>query len=352
MSFAVLGSLLLLVLFAFGVSFDVEKVPWAAFDRDQTIESRRLLEAFEGTRWFERRADVSSEVETDRRLKSGELRFVRAIPPRFGLDFRHGLKPEVGVEIDGANTFRAETIRGYVQGVAVDMATELSHDYLGPTTSTLSAVDLRPRFAYNQSFQSVNAITPGVIMLLLILIPSAMTAVGVVREREIGSYSNLQASPARVSEFLIGKQIPYVVVGMVSFLTLVITATLVFGVPLRGSLPALSLGALLYVLAATGFGLMVSTVVNSQVAAIFACAILSVVPAVNFSGFLNPVSSLAGAAWWVGQLFPSAWFQTISIGTFAKGLGVLDLWREMLAIGGFAALFIAVACLLLDKQER
>ena len=351
MSFAVLGSLLLLLLFAFGVSFDVERIPFAVFDRDQSIESRRLIEAFEGTRWFERHGPVASETETDRRLRSGELRFVLVIPPNFGRDFLDRRRPEVGVEIDGANTFRAETVRGYVQGVVLALATQLTRDTYGPTTSTLSAVDLRPRFAYNQAFKSVNAITPGVIMLLLVLIPSAMTAVGVVREREIGSYSNLQASPARVSEFMLGKQMPYVAIGFVSFVTLVLTATFGFGVPLKGSAVALGLGALLYVLAATGFGLLVSTVVRSQVAAIFACAILSVVPAVNFSGFLNPVSSLEGAARWTGLLFPTSWFQTISLGTFAKGLGLMDLWREDLAIAGFALVFITAACLLLDKQE-
>ena len=127
---------------------------------------------------------------------------------------------------------------------------------------------------------------------------------------------------------------------------------ILLGVVLIGSILALGLGALLYVLSATGFGLLISTLVNSQVAAIFACAILSVVPAVNFSGFLNPVSSLGGASWWVGQFFPSSWFQTISLGAFAKGLGVIDLWRELAAIGGFALAFITAACLLLDKQER
>jgi ribosome-dependent ATPase len=351
LSFAVLGSLLLLVLFAFGVSFDVEHLPFAVFDRDQSIESRRLVEAFDGTRWFSRQSPVGSEAETDRRLKSGELRFVLVVPPDFGRDFLAGRRPEVAVEIDGANTFRAETVRGYVEGVALDFAAKLKAETLGPSGAILMPVDLRPRYAYNQSFKSVNAITPGVIMLLLVLIPGAMTAVGVVREREIGSFANVQASPARISEFLIGKQLPYVAVGLVSFATLALASVFGFGVPMKGSVVALCLGALLYVLAATGFGLMVSTLVRSQVAAIFAVAILSVVPAINFSGFLNPVASLEGAARVIGLGFPTAWFQTIAIGTFAKGLGLADLLMEDAVIAGFACLFIGAACRLLDKQE-
>jgi ribosome-dependent ATPase len=351
LSFAIAGSLLLLVLFALGVSFDVERLPYAAFDRDRTVESRRVLEAFEGTRWFVRHADVVDEAGVDRRLKSGELRFVLVVPPGFGADLRDGRRPELGVDIDGANTFRAETVRGYVQGTIADLAVKLAADAFGPTT-TAQAVDLRPRFAYNQSFRSINAITPGVIMLLLVLIPCIMTAVGVVREREIGSFANVQASPATVREFLIGKQIPYVAIGLVNVALLTAVAVVGFGVPLRGSGAALATGAFLYVAAATGFGLLISTAVTSQVAAIFAAAILSVVPAINFSGFINPVSSLEGAAHWVGLFFPASWFQTVSIGTFAKGLGFADLGIELAALAGFAVVFVGAACLLLGKQER
>lgn len=352
MAFAVFGSLLLLVLFAFGVSFDVERLAWAPFDRDQSIESRRLIEAFEGTRWFERHAAVTSEAETDRRLKSGELRFVLVVPPNFGRDILAARRPQVGVEIDGANTFRAETIKGYVQGAVLGLAETLNREVLGPTTPTTGLVEVRPRFAYNQSFSSIDAIAPGVIMLLLIIIPSAMTAVGVVREREIGSYANLQASPARVFEFLIGKQIPYVAIGMVSFATLTAASVFGFGVVLKGSLAAATLGAFAYVLAATGLGLLISTVVRSQVAAIFACALFTVIPAVNFSGFLNPVSSLGASTHWIAVIFPTAWFQTVAVGTFAKGLGFADLWREIAVLFLFAVAIVAAASAALDKQER
>ncbi len=351
LSFAVLGSLLLLVLFAYGISFDVENLPFATFDRDRTVESAHFVEAFSGSRYFEEHAPVTSEREAERRLISGELRLVVSIPPEFGRDLRLGRRPEVGVWIDGANTFRAETVKSYVQGVVVSHVQALVAENYGPGTSIGLPIDLRPRFAYNQAFVSVDAITPGVIMLLLMLIPSAMTAVGIAREREIGSIANFQASPASVVEFMIGKQIPYVIVGMVSALTLFACARLFFGVPFRGSHAAFALGVFLYVLAATGFGLMISTLVRTQVAAIMGCAILSVVPSINFSGFINPMSSIDGVARWVGLLFPSAWFQRISIGTFAKGAGVVDLLDCDLALAGFAVFFIGAACLLLSKQE-
>lgn len=351
MSFAVLGSLLLLVLFGYGISFDVQNLPYAVFDRDQSIESGQLIDAFSGSSYFKAQTPIRNEQEVDQRLQSGELRLVVSIPPGYGNDLLRGARPEVAILIDGANTFRAETVKAYVQGVVLTYVSQLSHDLYGPSASLALPFDLRPRYAYNQAFVSVDAITPGVIMLLLILIPSALTAVGVAREREIGSITNFSASPASVTDFMIGKQLPYVAVGMVSYLTLFAFARLFFGVPFAGSFLALSVGAALYVLAATGFGLLISTLVRTQVAAIMAAAILCIVPTVNFSGFINPMSSIEGVARWVGLLFPASWFQTIAIGSFAKGVSALDLMSSDLALAGFAVVFIGGACLLLNKQE-
>ncbi len=350
--FAVFGSLLLMFLFGYGISFDVENLPLAVFDRDRTMESQRLIDAFAGSRYFLEQPPVVSETDADHRLMSGKTRLVVGIPPHFGADLRHGVKPEVSVWIDGANTFRAETVKGYVEGVVLQYTSDLIVDTYGPGTALGLPVDIRPRFAYNQSFASLPAITPGVIMLLLVLIPAAMTAVGVTREREIGSIANFEASPANVGEFLIGKQLPYVAVGMVSFLSMLAFARFGFGVQLTGSFAGLATGALLYVFASTGFGLMVSTLVRTQVAAIMAAALLSVVPSVNFSGFINPMSSVAGASRWVGLLFPASWFQTISIGAFAKGLGPADLLNCYAALLAFAVAFIGLACLMLSKQEK
>ena len=179
-----------------------------------------------------------------------------------------------------------------------------------------------------------------------------LTALGVVRERETRlDHQSLRLAGHRL-EFLLGKQPPYVAVGLVSFLTLTSMAVLVFGVPLRGDPLALLLGVVLYVFATTAFGLVVSTFVRSQLAAIFACAILTVIPAVNFSGFLSPVSGLTGAARVTGAMFPAGYFQAISVGTFTKGLGFAELGTNHLALAGFALAFIALSRLLLAGQER
>ncbi len=344
LAFALLGPMLLLVTFGYGISFDVEKLPFAVFDRDQSQESRRLVDEFAGSRYFEEREPVRSDLEADRRLRSGELKLVLAIPPGFGKDLLRGHRPELGVFLDGAMPFRAETARGYAQGI-------LGHYAASRGLAQAQGPEVRPRFNYNQAFRSAAAILPGCIMVLMIMIPSMLTAVGVVREREIGSISNLYASPATVGEFLLGKQLPYLVLGFASFLALVAQADLMFGVPVRGSLAALLLGALLYVAAATGLGLLVSAFARTQVAAIVGASILTTVPAINFSGYLYPAATVEGAGRWIGLGFPALWFQNISLGSFAKARAFGDFQLEFLMLSGFALLFLALAALLLKKQE-
>ncbi|MCP8938004.1 ribosome-associated ATPase/putative transporter RbbA [Alsobacter sp. SYSU M60028] len=350
LAFAVLSPLLLLVTFGYGISFDVERLPFAALDRDRSAESREFIAAFSSSRYFDERRPLVSEFDIDQRLKAGEIRLAIDIAPNFGRDLMQGRAPQMSLWLDGSNTFRAETARGYAQGVVISALQDLARRSTGRGLEVLP-LSIEPRFRYNQAFRSVFAITPGIIMLLLMLIPAMLTAVGVVREKEMGSIVNLAVSPATVGEFLLGKQAPYVAIGFVTFITLSLLAGLVFGVWPRGSLLALACGALLYVAAATAFGLLVSTFVRTQVAAIFATAILTILPAVNFSGLLYPTGGLEGVSRWMGLLFPASWFQSISIGVFAKGLPLNAFLVDFAALGAFAMAFMAAARLLLRKQE-
>jgi ribosome-dependent ATPase len=212
-------------------------------------------------------------------------------------------------------------------------------------------VEVSTRFRYNQAFRSVNAMVPSVIMLMLILIPAIMSAIAVVREKETGSIANFRATPITKFEFLVGKQIPYIAVAMASFVLLALLAVFLFGVPIKGSFMLLVIGTLLYVTATTGFGQLVSTFTRTQVAAVFATAILSIVPAVNFSGLVVPVSSLSGGARLFGLGFPAAWYQQVSSGAFTKGLGFAELWFNLVMLALFAVVFLVIAQLLLRKQE-
>lgn len=351
LAFALAGPLILMIAFGYGISFDVENIPYAVYDQDQSRESRDLLEAFGGSRYFERQAPITSEQQLDKRLKDGELKVAIEIPPNFGRDLLLGRKPEIAVWLDGAMPFRADTARGYVSGIAQAYLLDEARRKTGKTAA-LSPVDIEVRFRYNQAFKSVYAIVPGVIMLMLVLIPAMMTAVGVVRETETGSIANFRSTPVTKLEFLLGKQTPYVATAFVSFLSLMALAILVFGLSIKGSFLTLLFGGAFYVLATTSFGLLVSSFTRTQIAALFATVILSILPAVNFSGLLVPVSSLGTGARWLGLAFPSSWFQPISIGVFTKGLGLADLWPNLLMLIFFFMLFTLLAAIALQKQEK
>ncbi|MCX5512626.1 multidrug ABC transporter ATP-binding protein [Kaistia algarum] len=347
--FAFVGPLLLLLTFGFGISFDVEHLRFAAFDQDQSAESRQLLESFQGSRYFDEQTPITAPDQIDQRLKSGDINIAVEIPPDFGRDLLRARQPEVAVWLDGAMPFRAETTRGYVSGLAQSYLTDQIERRTGSATS-LYPIQIETRFRYNQAFKSTNAIVPSVIVLVLVLIPAIMTAIGIVKEKESGSISNFRSTPVTKIEFLVGKQLPYVGIAFVNFLMLVLVARFLFDVPVKGSFAMLAAATLAYVLATTGFGLFVSSFVRSQVAAIFATAIIAIIPAVNFSGLLVPVSSLSGSGRLIGLAFPAAWYQPISVGAFAKGLGLAELWPNLLVLVGFGLFFIGASVVALRKQ--
>jgi ribosome-dependent ATPase len=193
---------------------------------------------------------------------------------------------------------------------------------------------------------------PGDIMLLLILIPSMLTALSVVREKELGSIANFYAAPATKAEFLLGKQLPYVAISLVQFATLVLLALLLFHVPIKGSPLVLLLGGIIYVLASTGFGLLISVFAATQTAAIFAAAIITILPATQFSGMFVPASSLTGNAAIAARIFPSTYFQKISVGAFTKALGFPELWPNLVWLAVIAAAYFILSVALLTKQEK
>jgi ribosome-dependent ATPase len=349
LAFAIAGPILLMIVFGFGITLDVEHLTYAVLDNDQTPMSRYYSDAFRGSKYFEEHRPISSYDEVDRRLRNGELRFVIEIPPGFERDLERGAQPKILTYIDGANAFRAETSRGYVEGANAVIETQLRKELGIPAAD--KAMNIEVRALYNQSFESVYAMVPGNIMLLLILIPSMLTALSVVREKELGSIANFYAAPATRGEFLMGKQLPYVGIALVQFITLVLIAVIVFGVPIKGSVTTLLVGGVLFVLASTGFGLLISVFASTQTAAIFAAAIITILPAVQFSGMFVPVSSLTGGASVAATIFPSTYFQAVSVGTFTKALGWVALWRSVAALGIIAFVYFTLSVILLKKQE-
>ncbi|OZC36774.1 multidrug ABC transporter ATP-binding protein [Marinobacter vinifirmus] len=351
MAFAFIGSALLMLILGYGITMDVEDLPFAVLDRDQTPQSRDYIAAISGSRYFVEQPALSTAEELERRMRSGELSLAIEIPSGFGRDMKRGRDTELAVWVDGAMPFRGETILGYVQGMHISYLSEQARQAWGEVP-TLSLVSLEDRYRYNQDFRSLDAMVPAVIPILLIFIPAILMALGIVREKELGSITNLYVTPVTRLEFLLGKQLPYIAFSMVSYASLVLLAVYVFDVPLKGGLLTLTFGALLFVTATTALGQVMSTFASTQIAALAATAILTILPTVQFSGLTEPVSSLSGAGAWIGPFWPATWFLQISRGVFTKGLTLADMQGAFLALAAFIPVLTGLAMVLLRKQGR
>ncbi|KAA0243074.1 MAG: ABC transporter ATP-binding protein/permease [Candidatus Brocadia sp. AMX2] len=350
LTLALLGSVILMFIMGYGITLDVEDLSFAVLDRDQTTVSRDYILNIAGSRYFTEQPPITDYEELDLRMRSGELSLAVEIPPGFARDLGRGTPVQISVWIDGAMPQRAETIRGYVKGMHTLWLTDVARRNLGQRGLTSPAA-IETRFRYNPDVKSLVAMVPAVIPLLLLLIPAMLAALSVVREKELGSIINFYVTPTTRLEFLLGKQLPYVALGMLNFLLLLALALIIFGVPLKGSFAAEATGALFYIVCATAIGLLISTFMRSQIAAIFGTAVLTMLPTMQFSGMIDPVSSLEGTGALIGQIYPTTHFLTISRGTFSKALGFADLYRSFIPLLIAIPVLTGLCAVLLKKQE-
>ncbi len=344
------GSLLLMFVIGFGITMDVENLRYAVLDRDQTTLSHNYRLNLSGSRYFIEHPPVTDYEELDQRMRSGELSLAVEIPPGFSRDVLRGQSVQIGAWLDGAMPVRAETVQGYVQGIHQHWLLE-QIGQRGAAEAAGNAV-VETRFRYNPDVKSLPAMVPAVIPLLLLMLPAMLTALAVVREKETGSITNLYVTPVTRAEFLLGKQLPYVSLAMVNFLLMTLLAVTVFGVPVKGSFFTLSLAALIFSFVSTGMGLLASAVTRSQIAAMFFAMVGTLIPATQFAGLIDPVSSLEGSSKFIGDIYPATHMISISRGVFSKELSLADLsgplWSMLLSV----PVILGAAIMLLKKQER
>jgi ribosome-dependent ATPase len=350
LGFALFGTAFLMLVLGFGLSTDVNNLSFAVLDRDQSHESRAYLEELRGSTYFVEKAPLANYDDLEKRLKNGDIRAAVEIPPGFGRDIERGRPVWVGAWIDGAMPYRAATIRGYLQAMN---ELYLSDPAVKTTVPGAAApADIEIRYKYNQDFESIYAQVPNSISMLLALFPAILMALAIVREKELGSITNLYVTPVTRLEFLWGKQLPYIGLAIINFAVMLLMALFVFQVPLKGSFLALLVGVLIYVTTTTAYGMLISAFTRSQLAALFGTAILTFLPASQFSGTMVPVSSLSGIAQIMGRAFPMTYFVPISVGTFTKGLGFHDLTPSLTELGFFIPALTCLSLLFLRKQER
>lgn len=327
----------------------MNNLSFRVLDQDNSPESRAYLGEIRGSPYFVERAPLANAEEEQRALKTGSVNATIEIPPGFGQDLKSGRGTEVGVWVDGAMPFRAETMRQYLTGVHQSY---LNDPVLHVMPQQPPLANTEVQFRYNQSFDSIYAQVPNSMALMLALVPAILMALAVVREKELGTITNLYVTPVSRFEFLLGKQLPYVVLAVLNFLIMAVMAWVIFHVPLKGSFLALFAGGLIYVGATTSYGMFISSFAQTQIAALFGTAILTFMPAVQFSGMLTPVSALSGMPAVIGHLFPMTYFIPIAVGAYTKGLGFADLIGRMGWLSLFIPSLFLLSLLFLRKQER
>ncbi|SSC71675.1 unnamed protein product [Ciceribacter sp. T2.26MG-112.2] len=348
---ATIGSVILMFVIGYGINLDIEKLSFAVLDYDRTTISDDYVAQLSGSRYFVEHPPLKDYADLDKRMRSGEISLAIEIPPNFGRDALRGDAVEIGAWIDGAMPTRAETVSGYVQGMHSHWITEKIREAYGEE-ATKGNFTLETRYRYNPDVKSLVAMVPAVIPLLLLLIPAILGALSVVREKELGSIINFYVTPTTRLEFLIGKQLPYVALAMMNFVLLTAFAILIFEVPFTGSFVTFAVAALFYVISTTALGMLVSTFVSSQIAALFGTALLTLIPAVQYAGIIDPVSSLKGAGAFIGSIYPTTHFVTIARGTFSKALGFADLQPQMIYLLIAIPILVGLTAILLKKQAR
>ncbi|MBN9226324.1 MULTISPECIES: ribosome-associated ATPase/putative transporter RbbA [Legionella] len=346
---AFLGSVILLIIMSYGINLDVENLSFAVWDRDQSTVSQNYVLDIAGSRYFSEYPPIINYSQLDKRMRSGQLNLALEIPSGFARDIKRGRTVQIGAWIEGVMPQRAETASNYILG--------LHQHWLANNIPELKQnnpqdyFNIETRFRYNPDVKSLPAMVPAMIPLLLMLIPAILTALAVVREKELGSIINLYVTPVTKMEFLLGKLLPYIGLAMFNFLALIALSVFFFKVPITGSFLTFVIAAFIYVVIATSMGFLISTFMHSQIAAIFGTAILTILPASQFSGILDPVSSLEGLGAMIGHVYPVTHFLTISRGIFSKGLSFNDLHGAFISLLFTVPVLLGLCLLCIKKQE-
>ncbi|MCE5200803.1 MAG: ABC transporter permease [Armatimonadota bacterium] len=361
--FAVLAFVLpsfLMLLLGVCLSMDVENIPIAIVDNDNTPESRDFTSRFSSSRYFNLVSIAYDDRELDPLLKNNVIRAVIIIPAHFGKNINKGRPAPIQTLLDGTYTSRAQITKGYISSIIASMNGNLLAQYISRIKGipldraqiAVRPVSVDSRYLYNPSIKSVLGLAPRLLVLILYMVPPLLTGLGVVREKETGSIFNVYASTLTRGEYLIGKLIPYVGIAFLNAIVLLLIALLVFGAPFKGSMLFFLVSTLAYVVSTCCLGLMISTLMTTQAAAMIFTAIVTQITAVNFSGVMVPVGSLSPGGQKIAHLFPCMFYTRIIEGTFLKGTGTAQLWLNVLILVIFSIVLFTISYLQFHKRTN
>lgn len=349
-----------LVVFGYGLNLDVEDIPFAVVDRDHSELSRDYLQRFIQSRYFSFQGYADEERALDRLLTGSKIRAAIIVPKRFQEQLVAGDSVAVQTLLDGTFPLHTDIAKGYViainQSFTEDRLIEHLRRSRGLTREQAGAL-VRPlsvevRYLYNEEVRSTWSMVPALVMFTLMLASPLLTALGVVREKETGSIYNIYSSTVSRAEFLTGKLLPYIVISLVNVCMLWLMAVGLFQVPFKGQFLLFFSASVLFVFCTTGIGLLISLLVQTQMAALIITMVVAMIPTILFSGLLVPVASLTQGAKVQAHLYPAMYYTNIVRGSFLKGVSVDVLWIDLLALAIFAAAISGITYRLFTKRPK
>jgi ABC-2 type transport system permease protein len=348
-----------MIIFGYAVNMDVERVRLGWMDLDQTVESRELRHRFTSTPYFTLTAEAGSEAQAQRLLDSSDVQAVLRIAPGYGRDVQRHKRTEIQLLLDGSNSNTASIVAGYANGILArlnqDLLGKMQREKLvgrtrdGPVLLRMPSVQPERRVWFNPELRSRNYFVPGVIVNIITLVTLMLTAMSIVREKEIGTMEQIMVTPIRPIELMLGKTIPFAVIGMANALFVTLIGLLVFHVPLRGNFFLLGFASALFLLSTLGFGLFLSTISNTQQQAMMG-AFMFFEPAFMLSGFNFPIRNMPEVVQWVTYLNPLRYFMTIVRGIFLKGSGIDVLWPQMGMLAIMGSLILVFSAMRFHKR--
>jgi ABC-2 type transport system permease protein len=354
-----LPPLIQLVIFGYAVNLDLEHTRIAWMDMDRTPQSRELGSAFEESRYFEVVATPENEQQVQQLMDRSRVQAVIRVLPGFARDIQRGETAAVQILVEGTNSNTASLVSNYANLVVAGFAAQVGADQqrlkimarspAGPVSGSLPSVTTQSRIWFNPEMRSRNYFIPGTVVNILMSVTLMLTALGLVREKEIGTMEQLMVTPIRPVELMIGKMIPSAMVGLVDLILVTTGAVILFEVPLRGSLPLLLVSSLLFLMSSLGVGLFISTVSQTQQQAMISSFFFSM-PAFMLSGFTFPIHNMPTAIQALSYLNPVRYFMEIVRGIFLKGSGISALWPQMLVLGVYGVAILGLSAWRFQKR--
>ncbi len=335
---------LLLLLYGYGMNFDLDDIPFAVYDLDGSASSRGIIDQFRQSRYFSLRAAIADRRDIDDLLDRGGVVFILVIPPDLGRTLGADREARVQVILDGSDTTRATTALGYIQAGLQDYSARLQADYLQRQGAAgTGGMVARPTILFNPGLKSSMFIVPGLIAIILTLIAALLTSTCIVREREWGSFETLVASPVRAPEILLGKLTPYIIIAFCDVVLSIAVGAAVFGVRPLGSVALLLAVSVIYLLVSLAIGLLFSVLAPTQQLAILLAMVATLLPTILLSGFVFPTNGLPTPIRLVSYGLPATHFLLVIRGIYLKGIGAALLWKQMAILSGYAVLLLALA---------